>query len=44
MPERKMPHSIQCSVKGLAAAIVLAALFGAVVAYDLMHRYIGSPV
>jgi hypothetical protein len=44
MMESKMSHSMQCGIKGMGVAIVLAALFGAIVAYDLMHGYIGSPM
>jgi hypothetical protein len=39
-----MSETFQCSIKAMAAALALAALFGAIVAYDLLHGYIGSPM
>lgn len=39
-----MPETIQCSITGLMTAIVVAALFGALAAYDLMHGYVGVPM
>ena len=39
-----MSESIQCGIKGMVIAILVASLFGALVAYDLMHGYIGNPM
>jgi hypothetical protein len=42
--ESGMSETIQCGIKGLVTAIVVAALFGALAAYDLMHGYVGAPM
>jgi hypothetical protein len=39
-----MLESIYCDGKGMLAAILVASLFGALIAYDLMHGYVGMPM
>jgi hypothetical protein len=42
--ENKMSETFRCGIKKMVITSILAALFGAVVTYDLLYGIIGNPM
>ena len=42
--ESKMSETFRCGIKGMIVASILAALFGAVITYDLLYGIVGNPM